>query len=504
MTGEESGGGKRRRSMRDQLIDVAIRSVHELWQDLDGTPYATIPVGGHLEHWPLGSAQWQRWLSGTAYILWRSGVSGTALRDATTTLCGRAAGEAQHEVYVRIAAHGGAIYLDLGDAAWHAVEITAKGWQVVSDPPVRFRRPDGLRPLPSPERGGTIDELRGLLNVSARSWPLLLGWLAGALRPRGPYPVLVLVGEHGSAKSTAARLLRSLIDPSAAPLRSPARHDQDLLISAKNSHILALDNLSALPQWLSDAMCRLATGGGFATRKLWTDDSETIIEAQRPQLVTGIDVPLPTDLADRSLRVELEAIADHDRVPESTIDATMDAIRPRVLGALLDTVATAISREPTVQLASVPRMADYARWLAAAEPAVGYPLLDPYMKAARDAVATSTADDPVAAAILVATQSGRPIIKTAEELRSYLGKFRPGRLPRSWPRDGTRMGRRLKQVAPGLRQAGVIVEQLPRQAGRRNWCISRRGAYSHQTSTDAGDASDDAGAEWKDDGEPLV
>ena len=127
-------------------------------------------------------------------------------------------------------------YVDLADDDWRAIEITPRGWSVASCPPVRFVRPRGLRPLPAPRAGGTLGDLERFLNVRTEGdLKLVLGWLVMAFNPRGPYPILVLNGEQGSAKSTAARLLRSIVDPSQAPLRSPPREERDLLVADRKS-----------------------------------------------------------------------------------------------------------------------------------------------------------------------------------------------------------------------------------------------------------------------------
>src|SRR5262249_45493923 len=150
-------------------------------------------------------------------------------------------------------------------------------------------------------------------------WILLIAWLLMTYSPRGPYPVLNLTGEQGAAKSTRAPVLRSLIDPSSAPLRTAPRYEPDLIISAHAGWVLGFDNLYFLPQWLSDAFCRLATGGGFATRELYSDAEEVLFDAQRPVLFTGIeDLTVNGDLLDRSIRLSLPVIPEDQRKPEST------------------------------------------------------------------------------------------------------------------------------------------------------------------------------------------
>src|SRR5262249_20593555 len=153
----------------------------------------------------------------------------------------------------------------------------------------------------------------------------------------GPYAVLILTGEQGAAKSTMARLLRWLIDPNAAPLRSQPRDGRDLVIAARNSWVLAFDNLSYLPIWLSDCLCRLATGGGFATRELYTDADEVIFDSQRWVILTSIeDVASRGDLLDRAVILRLPAIPEEKRRTEAAFWVAADAARPAILGALLD------------------------------------------------------------------------------------------------------------------------------------------------------------------------
>ena len=196
------------------------------------------------------------------------------------------------------------------------VEVDAEGWRVLREPPdVRFRRTQTTEALPAPARGDAgegISALRGFLNVGDDAFVLCVAWLLTSMRDTGPYPLLVLTGEQGSAKSTAARLLQSLVDPARPPAREMPRNERDAVIAARWRHVLAFDNLSrGLPTWLSDTLCRLSTGEGYATRALFTDDHEVVFEACRPVILTGIENPaVRGDLADRSIVIRLDPIAE--------------------------------------------------------------------------------------------------------------------------------------------------------------------------------------------------
>jgi hypothetical protein len=186
--------------------------------------------------------------------------------------------------------------------------------------------------------------------------------------------LLSLNGEQGSAKSTTAKMIRSLVDPRTPDLRAEPRETRDLAIAARGAWLVAFDNISNLPPWLSDALCRLATGGGFATRELYTNFDEALFEATRPVVLTGItDYVVRDDLLDRTIQVTLSAIPEDRRRSERELWATFDAARPRLLGALLNDVVAAFRTRPGVRLQRLPRMADFALWAVAAESGRGEP-----------------------------------------------------------------------------------------------------------------------------------
>ena len=270
-----------------------------------------------------------------------------------------------------MSARAGRIYLDLADARWRAVEVGPDGWHVIGSPPVRFRRPAGMLPLPFPVRGGSIEALGSLLNLPHRNdFVLVVAWLLATLRSGGPHPLLAVAGEQGSAKTVLSKLLKALIDPHAAPVRALARDERELMIAATHSHLLAFDNLSGLPAFLSDALCRLASGGSLAVRRLYTDEDEMLFQAARPILLNGIEnVVSRADLADRAIFLTMAPIADERRRSEAELWREFERVRPAILGALLDAAAHGLRTLPRVRLDRLPRMADFAIWATACETA---------------------------------------------------------------------------------------------------------------------------------------
>jgi hypothetical protein len=342
----------------------------ELFHTASGVAYADFITDSHRETWPIRSKRFRTWLR-RCYYQATGGAAGAALiGSALDLLEARAQFDApERAVSLRVAEHGGCIYLDLADEHWRAVEIGPDGWRVVECPPVRFRRSPGMLPLPVPERGGSIEALRSFLNLSNENdFVLVVAWLLAALRSRGPYPLLAISGEQGSAKTVLSKLLRALVDPNVAAVRALPREERELMIAANNGHVLAFDNLSGLYPWLSDALCRLASGGSFAVRQLYTDDEEVLFKAARPTLLNGIeDVIGRSDLADRAIFLTLGPIGEEGRRSETELRREFELARPGILGALLDAAAHGLGAVGSVRLGRLPRMADFALWGTACE-----------------------------------------------------------------------------------------------------------------------------------------
>jgi hypothetical protein len=327
-----------------------------------------------------------------------------------------------------------------------------------------------MLPLSMPIAGGTLGELRRFVNLPTSDdgddtlWINTVAWLIAAFRAHGPYPVLVVLGEHGSAKSTLARVLRELIDPNKAAIRSMQRDERDLMIAATNGWILAYDNLSYLQPWQSDALCRISTGGGFAARELYSDQDETILDVQRPVILNGIeDIATRSDLLSRAITVYLPSIPKAQRQAEKQFWREFEQARPSILGAILDAVSTALANEATVALEEHPRMADFAEWIVAAEPALPWKeggFLTAYLGNQHDANALALEVSPVSQAV-------RDLMKecqerwegTATELLNELEDIADDRTKRqkSWPGSAQSLSNKLRRLAPNLRAVGIDV-----------------------------------------------
>ena len=376
----------------------------ELFHTAIGAAFADLFLDGHRQTWAIRSKRFRAWLKRHYYRETGTALSAAAMRSTLDLLEARAQFDGpEGSVHVRVAEHAGRIYLDLADECWRAVEISPDGWRVIGAPPVRFLRAPGMLPLPVPRPDGSIETLLPLLNIATHDdLVLILTWLLATLRPRGPYPVLALSGEQGSAKTVLSKLLKALIDPNVAPVRSLVREERDLMIAANHGHLLAFDNLSDLPVSLSDAFCRLATGASFARRQLYTDDDEVLFQAARPILLNSIeDVIRRPDLADRAIFLMLAPIGERRRRSEEKLWREFEIARPYILGALLNAAAHGLRELSRVRLERLPRLADFALWATACEGAF-WPagtFLRAYDANRRAAIESVLDKDPVAACV---------------------------------------------------------------------------------------------------------
>jgi hypothetical protein len=440
-----------------------IAACGELFHTATGTAFADLLVDGHRETWPIRSKRFRGWLRRRYYEATGGALNGQAISSELDLLEARAQFDAPERcVHVRIAEHEGHIYLDLADEHWRAAEIAPEGWRVNKFPPVRFRRPAGMLPLPVPESGGSIEALWPLLNLSNRSeFVLVVAWILATLRPGGPYPLLAISGEQGSAKTVLSKMLKALVDPNAAPVRALPREERELMIAANNGHLLAFDNLSSLPTWLSDALCRLASGGSFAVRQLYTDDDEVLFQAARPLLVNGIEeVITRPDLADRAIFLTLPPVPDSRRQSERDLWRQFELTRPRILGGLLDLVGHGLRTLPAIGPNRLPRMADFALWAAACETALwsAGTFGRAYQANRRTAIESIIDADPVAACVReIMAERGSWTGSAADLLRLGLGRSSDGisRNRTGWPKNPRALAGRLRRVQTFLRALGI-------------------------------------------------
>jgi hypothetical protein len=470
----------------------------EYFHDADEEAYATLRQDLRTQTWPLRSRGFRRWLRFTFYSKEKQRLGGvqeppplrqTLITDCINQLEAKSQFEGvKRQVHIRVAERDGKIYLDLCSKKWEVVEVSTVGWRVcdAGEVSVRFVRHKGMGELPAPSGEPSLEALRVLLNLQGedgeRSFRLILAWLVQALRGRGPYPVLVLLGERGSAKSTAARILRSLVDPSTVPLRHMPKTAHDVYIDATSSWTISLDNISSLPKWLSDILCMLSSGGGFSTRTLFTDREQELFEAMRPCILNGItDVVTADDLVQRSLIVRLPTIQKGSYMTERRLQRVLRTARPDIFTALLDAMSEGLRTVEEVDVPPLPRMADFVAWAISTEAALGgeeesfmaaYDISD--VEGAQQALEASALSEP----IYYLAKSAYPDAweGTASAMLARLRDFADESLQRTkdWPKAPNSLSRRLARLAVLFREAGgVKIQQLSRSdaSGSKRWSV---------------------------------
>lgn len=451
-------------SQASQLVKLA-RARFDLFMSDDGRPYA-VKVDGPNIALPLRGKAGLRSMLARIYTDEQNGnvPSQSALSDAMTVLEGVAQSADPRVPHLRVARDGNRIVIDLGTTDGRCVIVGPDGWERCAKSPVLFRRSGAMKALPEPVRDGDgLAKLWGLLNLKEDGARLLTAWLIAAFIPDLPHPILTFRGEQGTGKSYSAKMVIGLVDPSGAPKRTAPRDMKSWATQAFNSWALCLDNVSYIPDWLSDALCRAVTGDGIVDRALYTDDDVVVLEFRRVLALTTIDAgALAGDLAERLVTIELSLISDDNRREEAELDQAFADAHAAILASLFDLLSLVLKALPDVTLTERPRMADFARVLAAVDQAKDWNALETYKAGARDAVADVLDSEPFAQAVVALVDKAGPEGQclTAQQILDQVPT--PEKLPKKWPKDATRAGGQLKRLAPALRTIGIDVDDSKR------------------------------------------
>jgi hypothetical protein len=434
----------------------------------DNVPWVTVRQKGHSEHWGLRDPKFRRFLTTLYYAKEGDAPTDRALKSALEILEYKARAADVERVYQRVARLSNKIVVDLGNDAWQAVEVTADGWEVVDNPCVKFRRTQNTGELPLPTRGGSFDDLRPLLATDDHNFALFRGAVLDAYKGRGPFMAMIVTGEQGSAKSWACRFYRMVVDPlRKAPLSSLPREEKDLGVDGVNEYLLVYDNVSYLPQWLSDALCRVCTGGGIKSRALYTDNTQSVFDICNPVCLNGIpDFAESNDLLGRAVIIRQPYIPENQRIDEETLMSRFDEIKANVFGGILDDLANGLRNIQTTNVPKLPRMADSAKWVTAC---LGNDtFLAAYRENIAEAIEIGVEASPIAGLIkkmLVATDGTMPgkWEGTASELLDRVRALafnEGGDLPnlKNFPQRPNALTNRLRRDAPALRAIGINIE----------------------------------------------
>ncbi len=456
-----------KKSQADLLVELSTEVGAEFFHDQFSKSYVRLSAEDHWEVWPCRSKHFKTWLSGQYWHTYQKAPNSSALSDAINVLEAKARFEGdQYSLHNRVAFHKEAIYYDLADSKWRAVKVTPDGWEIVKHPPILFRRYAHQHPQVEPVPSGNLQDLIQFLNLRDPSQQLLvLVYVVSCLVPDIPHPIPVVYGPQGSAKSTFLRLLRRIVDPSAAEILSFPGSYRELVQQLAHHWSPFYDNVSRLSAGQSDALCRAVTGEGFSKRELYTDDEDVIYQFRCCPALDGINVvAAKPDLLDRSILFGLEQIPKEERKEEKVLLEQFEKVRPALFGAALDALSGAMLLLPSVHLPRLPRMADFARWGAAIAVALGYSqeefltALEENSRIRNDEVVMT---NPVATAVLSLMESTTTWVGSATELLAKLVKVADklliNRNNKIWPKAPHILTRRLNEIRLNLAEAGIHV-----------------------------------------------
>lgn len=452
--------------------------------------FVSFPHSGHREIWHLDSYEVEAFMAHLYFEKRRRSIPQVALGEAKREL--RHIGlflSTEEPVFLRVASTAKALYVDLCDPYWRCVQLIPGSWKVLDKSPVNFRRAAGMLALPQPDREGHHGLLRNYIHFQTdKDYYLTLAWLTFCYCERGAYPLALIVGEQGTGKSEAAKMLKALVDPSAAPTCTEPDSLRNLAISAENCWVIFWDNLSFLHGWQQDALARVATGGSFRIRKLHTGREEELFHTRRPVIVTSIlDVVTQPDLMQRTLHVQLKTLEQTERQALSDLWRAFCQDYALLFGGLLNLTCRILAEMERLPNVPLERMGDYHRWLMGMEMAIGLPcgsLTDAYRENLRHGQGIALEQNGLLPALVKFLENKIEWVGSAAELLVALHETYSERERGSdFPRSAKSLGRALTRLAPALRDAGYVAERSREEHSRR-WTIRR--AEAKETSGTSG------------------
>ena len=464
----QSADGDKQDSAAAELIELVMGEGTLFFDDQADKAFVSVEIKGVENTLAIGGKGFVDWVSYAYYTATKGGnLTGKSASEAAIKQAGFAlSGIAKHDgetvpVHLRVADKNGGHYIFIGDDDLQVIEVLPTGWRVTGDAPVKFWMPGSMQSLPMPIKGGDLTQLWDFVNIPESDRLLVLAWMLESFRANTPKPILALNGTQGSAKSSTQDKIRQLIDNNSVNLRSAPKTVEDVFVSAGCGWLVSYENLSHLTPAIQDAFCTLATGGGFAARKLYTNNEENVIDVKRPIICNSIPSVLTAqDVTDRAITLELPRIAYRE---ESEINAAWDKAKPSIFGGLLDLFVKTLAMMPKVILVNPPRMADFTRLGEAMAQVQGHSpgTFDTLYKANRsEGISRALEASPVAVAVMElvdnhAGQSSEVYHGTMKDLLLALEKYKQE--SNAWPKSSKGLGDVLRRQQPALLSLGIEI-----------------------------------------------
>jgi hypothetical protein len=507
---------KDRVTQAELVLESAKQYCSRLFVDEYQTAHVAILVNNHLEVLPLSSRRFRNWISKTLYKDEGIVIDSQTLKDALGVLNAQAEfdGGEPIRLNLRVAAsvNNSKItwYYDLTNREWEFIEITSEGWKIVTNL-VLFRRFSNQLPQVYPSRkypGDIFEKFFKLLNLKVKEegkteeYKLLLKcYIICLFIPEIPKAVLMPHGHQGSAKTTLSEFIKMLADPSIIRTLSFPRDVNELIQQLSHNYIAYYDNISNLQDWISDQICRAVTGSGSSKRVLYTDDEDFIRNLKRCIGLNGINLAATKpDLLDRGIIIQLSRIEEENRRKLSDLEREFEEIKPQLLGFILDILVKVLKWKEErrhLNLTKLPRMADFGECCEIISRCVGnhdnafLKAYDENIKVQVQEVIESSQVATCVSSLIIPGEEGddkqkAPIVWTGTatsllaDLEDIALDLKINVMGKYWPKPPNQLSRRLNEVAPSLREAGIEVEWIRKSGKARTIKICKVSSSSSQ------------------------
>lgn len=463
----------------DMVLEVAQANCKEIFNDEYKAVHAAVMINDRLQVLPIADERFKNWLRKIVRNEYKIIVNASVIEEAVNQLTADAYFDGnKRDLGLRFAKSKDdefKWYYDLTNDNWEFIEITRDGWKSVKNQ-IMFRRFNHQIPQISPETNFSPDifeKFMNLLNVKKEDRLLLKCYIISLFIPDLPKAVLMVHGEQGTAKSMLQELIIMLVDPTLTKVLTPPKKTEELIQQVSKYAVTYYDNLSRIPEWISDLLCRAVTGSGFTKRKLYTNNEDVIYSLMRAIGFNGINLAATkADLLSRGLIIQTETIPKGNQRRMKAIWKEFEKIKPELLGYIFDILTRIIKwRQDNIGVELVkeyPRMADWAEWCEIIAHCIGEKEAGAFMTAYNENIDLQTQEviegSDIAIALQIFIQSRPDMIfdGTATVLLHELNKISMQNdidiRNRYWPKTANRLSRGLRILQRTLREIGIEVE----------------------------------------------
>jgi hypothetical protein len=466
------------------VLKIADDNVKKYFKNHLNKPYVCVEIDGHYENWEVNSKKFEDFLRIEYYK--RARKTPTRIKDAIRLLDATASRKDVIRLYNRVGIADNSIYYDLLSSDWKYIKIDQGKWEIIDNKnaPILFNRYSHQLPqvIPLKEGEHNAKSLLEYVNLNPESDEalLLLVYIASCFIPNIPHPILMVRGEHGSAKSSLFKMIQKIIDPTITDLIQLPAKEEELIQKVSHDWLTMYDNVSIIKEDISNILCRVATGGSSSKRKIYSVDDDFISKFKGCVALnsTGFKNNVKPDLLDRALLIELERITSINRMTEQELINGFEEDFNGIFTGFLNAVAEAMRLIDDIKITGSPRMADFYKWGTALALALGYDAGDfknAYYKNIMKTQNINILDNPLFNSVVkfieneyIWNGTATDLLKIVENIKDRSDKIKDmytkNRL--DWPTTSTMLSKYLNEMKNELDTYGILFNRT-RNANQR-------------------------------------